>query len=55
MLVLERRSNESIIITSPLGEEIEVQILDTSPSKAKVAVTAPDDYLILRDELCEQS
>jgi len=55
MLVLERKSNESIIITSPLGEKIEVHMIDTSRGRVKVAIDAPDDYLILREELCEQT
>jgi len=55
MLVLERKSNESIIITSPHGEQIEIHIIDTARGRAKVAIDAPDDYLILRDELCEQT
>lgn len=53
MLILERKSNESIIITSPLGEQIEIHMIDTSRGRARVAIDAPEDYLILREELCE--
>ena len=54
MLVLERKANEAIIVQTPGGENIEIHILDTTRTKAKVGVHAPDDYLILRDELVEE-
>ena len=54
MLILERKSNEAIIIESPSGDIIEIQILDTTRGKAKVGIEAPEDYLILRDELVEE-
>ena len=53
MLILERKSNEAIIIESPSGELIEIHLLDTSRGKAKVGIEAPDDYSIFRDELLE--
>lgn len=53
MLVLERKSNQSIIIETPSGDTITIHMLDTSRGKAKVGIDAPEEYLILRDELLE--
>ena len=54
MLILERKSNEAIIIESPSGDIIEIHFLDTTRGKAKVGIDAPEDYSILRDELTEK-
>ena len=51
MLILERKTNESIIITTPSGERITIHMYDTTRGKAKVGIDAPKEYLILRDEL----
>ena len=51
MLILERRSNESIIIQTPDGSTIKIHMIDTTRGKVKVGIDAPEDYLILRDEL----
>lgn len=49
MLCLTRKAGESILI----GENVEVQInsVDRRRGTVKVGVTAPEDILILRDEL----
>ena len=54
MLILERKSNESIIIETPDGNTIKIHMIDTTRGKAKVGIDAPKDYLILRDELVEE-
>ena len=54
MLILERKVNETITITSPSGEFIEIKMIDTVRGKAKFGINAPDDYLILRDELIDE-
>lgn len=53
MLILERKTNESIIIQTPTGETIEIYLQDTTRGKAKIGVDAPDEYVILREELVE--
>jgi len=53
MLILKRKKKESITITAPSGETIEFTILEYQGGQVKVSIVAPDDYLILRDELIE--
>ena len=47
MLVIRRRAGESILV----GEDIEIQILDLSPTRVKLGIVAPDAVQILRKEL----
>ena len=54
MLILERKVNETITITSPAGEYIHIHMIETSPGKTKFGIHAPEDYLILRDELIDE-
>lgn len=54
MLVLERKLNEIITIETPKGEVIDIRLMETHRSKAKIGVKAPNDYLILRDELIDE-
>lgn len=51
MLVLSRRQEESIIITTPGGEEIHILILDSTTNSTRLGIHAPSDYLISREEL----
>ena len=51
MLVLERKLNQTIVIQSPTGEDIEIHIRELTRSKAKIGIHAPDDYLIFREEV----
>ena len=53
MLILSRKHNESITITTPSGENIEITILEGKGTQVKVGIDAPKDYLILRDELLD--
>ena len=51
MLVLSRRQEESIVITTPYGEEIHILILDSTAVSTRIGIHAPSDYLISREEL----
>jgi len=53
MLVLARRQDESLIITTPAGEEIKILVMDAYHGFAKLGIDAPADFKILREELCE--
>ena len=53
MLVLARRTDESLIIITPSGEEIKIVIMDAYHGFAKLGIEAPAEYLILREELRE--
>jgi carbon storage regulator CsrA len=55
MLVLSRRNNEQITIESPNGEKIVIHIIELRNTRMKIGIDAPQDYLILRDELIEAS
>lgn len=47
MLVLSRRSKEKILI----GDDIEIQVIETRPGKVRLGVTAPAGVVVLRAEL----
>lgn len=49
MLVLTRKSGESLIIHN----DIEIKIVEISGDKVKIGIEAPQDYKILRKELCQ--
>ena len=51
MLVLTRQNNQSIIITTPDGVEINIRLLDTHKGRAHLGIIAPPEYSIARDEL----
>tara|TARA_R110002096_G_scaffold315227_4_gene509461 strand:- start:942 stop:1106 length:165 start_codon:yes stop_codon:yes gene_type:complete len=50
MLCLSRRVGESIIIDG----DIKVTVLRINSSQVKIGIAAPDDVLILREELVEE-
>ena len=57
MLVLARRQNESLIITIPSGEEIQIVLMKARQGFAQLGINAPADYSIIREELlthCEK-
>jgi len=54
MLVLARRQEESIVITTPAGEEIKILVMDAYHGFAKLGIEAPADYRIMREELLEE-
>ena len=47
MLIIRRRRGESIVI----GEDIEIEILETSPTQVKLGMSAPKDVTVLRSEI----
>ena len=47
MLIIRRRRGESIII----GEDIEIEILETSPTQVKLGISAPKEVTVLRSEI----
>jgi carbon storage regulator len=54
MLVVTRRPGEAIVIELPTGELIEVVVLGTEANHVKLGTDAPDDILVLREELLER-
>ncbi len=47
MLILQRRAGESVVI----GENITVSVLSVDGMRVRLAISAPEDVPILRDEL----
>ena len=47
MLVITRRPGEAILI----GDDIELQVIELSPSRVKLGITAPRKVTILRKEI----
>lgn len=53
MLVLQRRRDETIDITHASGIRIELSLVDVRGDKARIGITAPDDWIIHRREVTE--
>jgi len=47
MLVIQRRSGETLLI----GDEIEIEILETGNSHVKLGIRAPKQVVVLRKEI----
>jgi carbon storage regulator len=47
MLVMRRRAGESLL----LGSEIEIEILEVTPTRVKLGITAPAQLAIVRKEV----
>ena len=47
MLILQRKAGESLLI----GEDITVHVVSLDGTRVRLAITAPDDVSILRNEL----
>jgi carbon storage regulator len=47
MLLIRRRVGESIL----LGEDIEIQVIDITPSRVKLGIIAPREVPVLRKEI----
>lgn len=47
MLVIRRRLGEILVI----GENVEIEILDASPSQVKLGIRAPKSIAVLRKEI----
>ena len=48
MLILTRRVGEAIYIN---GQEIKIRVLETNSNQAKIGIEAPDNMIILREEI----
>jgi carbon storage regulator len=47
MLVIRRRAGEAVLI----GDDIEIQVIEISPSRVKLGIVAPPDVIVLRKEI----
>jgi carbon storage regulator len=47
MLVIRRKAGESVLI----GDDIEIEVIDISPTRVKLGIKAPDTIAILRKEI----
>ena len=50
MLVIERKIDQSLIITTPQGEKIQVTMVKIFERKAKVGIKAPENFRVKRIE-----
>ena len=55
MLVVTRRPGEAIVIELPSGELIEVTVLGVKGNQVRLGTGAPEDILVLREELVEDA
>jgi len=51
MLALSRRSGEEIVLTLPNGERIAVKVFRILNDKVRIAIDAPGDVQINRDDV----
>lgn len=51
MLVLSRKKGESIVI----GNQITIRVIEITGSRVRLAIDAPSDIAIRREELCSPS
>lgn len=54
MLLLARQVFEAVVLKLPNGETIRVSVARITPGVVRLAFDAPDDVLILREELVEE-
>jgi len=50
MLVLKRKLNEAILITTQSGEKIEIKVSDISEGRVKLGIDAAKSISVLRKE-----
>ncbi len=50
MIVLSRNQQESLFITTPSGELIEIKILDAIRDYAMLGIEIPSGYSVMKDE-----
>lgn len=55
MLVLKRYVGSTLTITSPSGDSIEIHVNAAGNGSTRLAINAPREYLIVREEAVEQS
>ena len=51
MLLLSHRTDEYITIFTPDNQEITIKVINTKHGQVKLGFDAPEDFLILRDEI----
>lgn len=51
MLVLSRQEDETIVITTPMGERITIVLVNIRGNKARLGVQASMDYEVHRGEV----
>jgi carbon storage regulator CsrA len=51
MLILSRKLLETIVITTASGERIEVAVMDFSPGRVRIGITADQSVIIDRAEV----
>lgn len=51
MLVLMRKVGQSVTLELPSGDEIKVTLTSIGGNKVRIGFVAPDNVIILRDEL----
>lgn len=54
MLILTRRSGESLAIELPTGEQIEITVLGIKGNQVRIGTDAPPHIPVIREELLEQ-
>jgi carbon storage regulator len=47
MLVIRRRPGESLLV----GDNVEIEVLDSSPSQVKLGIRAPKSVVVIRKEI----
>lgn len=53
MLVLKRKLNEAIVITTQSGEKIEIKVSDISEGRVKLGIDAAKSISVLRKEVVD--
>lgn len=53
MLVLSRKRDEKILLSSSNGEKIELTVIRIEANKVRLGIKASDEVTILRSELIE--
>lgn len=51
MLTLSRRATETVVITSPTGEQITIVISEVRLKRCVIGIDAPRSYVVARGEL----
>ena len=55
MLILTRRPGEKLILELPNGDRVAVTVLEVKGNQVRIGTDAPDDVVIVRGELVENS
>ena len=55
MLVLSRKKQESVTITTQTGEYITITVTDINHKQVRIGIKAPNECSIVRNELLQRS